>query len=153
MSGRKRAAKELSLAFLCDRCGREAVQALGPGALPVTCPGCGMTLEAPAVGDLSESRLLSRCLRCGLDRLYVKKDFNKKAGLWVFVVAALLSVPTWGLSLLAATIIDLVLYFALGDATLCYGCGALHRGFRKNPDHGDFDIHIQEAVDRRVRTA
>ena len=71
----------------------------------------------------------------------------------VFIVAALLSVPTWGLSLLAATIIDLILYFALGDATLCYGCGALHRGFRKNPDHGDFDIHIQESVDRRVRTA
>jgi len=153
VSSGRRAARGLSVAFLCDRCGREAVQALGSDARPATCPGCGLRFEAPAGGALPASRLLSRCLRCGLDRLYVQKDFNKKAGLWVFIVAALLSVPTWGLSLLAATIIDLILYFALGDATLCYGCGALHRGFRKNPDHGDFDIHIQESVDRRVRTA
>ena len=100
-----------------------------------------------------QSRLLTRCLRCGLDRLYTQKDFSKRAGLWVFVVAAALSVPTWGLSLLAATLIDLGLYYALGDATLCYGCGSVHRGFRSNPVHGPFDIHAQEAVDRRPRTA
>ena len=97
--------------------------------------------------------MLSRCLRCGLGRLYVQKDFNKKAGLWVFIVAAALSVPTWGLSLLLATVIDLALYCALGDATLCYGCGAVHRGFRRNPAHVAFDIHVQEAVDRPPRTA
>jgi hypothetical protein len=73
--------------------------------------------------------------------------------LWVFIVAAVLSVPTWGLSLLAATFIDLVLYYRLGDATLCYACGAVHRGFPKNPAHGSFDIHVQESVDRCVRTA
>jgi hypothetical protein len=96
---------------------------------------------------------LSRCAHCGLDRLYVQKDFSKKAGLWVFIVAAALSVPTWGLSLLAATVIDLALYYALGDATLCYGCGAVHRGFPRNPAHGSFDIHVQESVDRQARTA
>jgi hypothetical protein len=142
-----------SVGFLCEGCGGEVLQRLGPGARPAACQGCGRTFPAPASGTLPESRLLSRCLHCGLDRLYVQKDFNKKAGLWVFIVAAALSVPTWGLSLLAATLIDLILYYALGDATLCYGCGAVHRGFRKNPSHGAFDIHTQEAVDRRVRTA
>jgi len=99
------------------------------------------------------ARRVDRCQRCGYERLYVQKDFNRKIGLAVFVVAALLSVPTWGLSLLAATIIDLALYFALGDVTLCYACGAQHRGFVTNPAHGAFDLHVAEETDRRARTA
>ncbi len=141
------------MAYVCERCGREVVQSLDPGARPAACPGCGQVAGEAPRGAPAAPGFLSRCARCGLDRLYVQKDFSKKAGLGVFIVAAVLSVPTWGLSLLAATLIDLVLYYSLGDATLCYGCGAVHRGFPRNPAHGSFDIHVQESVDRRVRTA
>jgi hypothetical protein len=144
-----RAFRHPSVAFLCDTCGAEIVQSFGPGLPSASCGKCGrsfgMASEAPP------EKVLSGCLRCGESRLYVQKDFNKKLGLWVFVVAAVLSVPTWGLSLLAATLIDLALYFALNDATLCYGCGAVHRGFVRNPVHAAFDIHTQETVDRRMR--
>ena len=153
MSREARAARPPSAAFLCDGCGREVVQVIERTGRVSACPGCGREHDLDRDGALLESRLLSRCLRCGLDRLYVQKDFNKKAGLWVFIVAAALSIPTWGLSLVAATLIDLALYYVLGDATLCYGCGTVHRGFRRNPEHGPFDIHVQEAVDRRPRTA
>lgn len=142
-----------SASFLCDDCQREIVQPLDAPGSRAACPGCGRGHDLHGTGEAIETRILARCVRCGLDRLYVQKDFNKKTGLWVFVVAAALSVPTWGLSLLAATLIDLALYFALGDATLCYGCGTVHRGFPRNPEHGPFDIHVQEAVDRRPRTA
>jgi len=141
-----------TVAYVCE-CGREVVQSLDQDARPAVCPGCGQTAQGVARDAAADGGLLSHCARCGVDRLYVQKDFNKKAGLWVFVVAAVLSVPTWGLSLVAATLIDLLLYYSLGDATLCYGCGAVHRGFPRNPAHGVFDIHVQESVDRRVRTA
>jgi len=142
-----------SVSFLCDGCGREIIRALDPPGVEGACPGCERSFVLRADESHVRLRVLTRCLRCGLDRLYVQKDFSKKAGLWIFVVAAVLSVPTWGLSLLAATLIDLALYYALGDATLCYGCGTVHRGFRRSPAHGPFDIHAQEAVDRRPRTA
>jgi len=142
-----------SVSFLCEGCGRENVRTLDAQAAGSACPGCGRSFVLHACENPARPAALSRCLCCGLDRLYVQKDFSKKAGLWVFIVAAALSVPTWGLSLLAATLIDLGLYYALGDATLCYGCGAVHRGFRINPAHGPFDIHTQEAVDHRARTA
>jgi len=142
-----------SVSFLCEGCGREVVQTLAAPATAGACPGCGRSFDLRAHEEPARTAPLTRCLCCGLDRLYVQKDFSKKAGLWVFIVAAALSVPTWGLSLLAASLIDLGLYYALGDATLCYGCGAVHRGFRGNPAHGPFDIHTQEAVDRRARTA
>jgi hypothetical protein len=117
------------------------------------CPRCGRGLTIAPRPEGGVPRRVERCLRCGLDRLYTQKDFNRTLGLAVFVVAAILSVPTWGLSLVAATIIDLVLYFVLGDVTLCYGCGAQHRGFEKNPAHGPFDLHVAEAVDREPRAA
>ena len=153
MKPETRKPRPASASFLCDGCGLEIVQPLDAPVSQAACAGCGRGHELHGTGEAIETRLLGRCVRCGLDRLYVQKDFNKKAGLWVFIVAAALSVPTWGLSLLAATLIDLALYFALGDATLCYGCGTVHRGFRRNPEHGPFDIHVQEAVDRRPRPA
>ena len=118
----------------------------------VACPRCGRR-EPLALDPAGPAPRLDRCQRCGFERLYVQKDFNRTIGLVVFVVAALLSVPTWGLSLVAATLIDLGLYYGLGDVTLCYACGAQHRGFARNPQHTAFDLHVAEAVERRPRTA
>jgi len=118
-------------------------------------PGARVRLRAvvrPArVRDSRPPAALSRCLCCGLDRLYVQKDFSKKAGLWVFIVAAALSVPTWGLEPAGATLIDLGLYYALGDATLCYGWRRGAPGLPHQPRARPFDIHTQETVDHRAR--
>ena len=67
-----------SAAFLCDGCHREIVQTLPAPVSRVACPGCGREHDLAAGGATLETRLLSRCARCGLDRLYVQKDFNKK---------------------------------------------------------------------------
>jgi len=143
--------RKRSIAFVCEGCDTPTYQGLEGPSAPVVCPGCGRAsaLAGPGAGD--SPRRVDRCLRCGLDRLYRQKDFNRKIGLGVFAVAAILSVPTWGLSLLAATSIDLLLYALLGDVTICYGCGAQHRGFERNPAHAPFDLHIAEAVDREPR--
>jgi hypothetical protein len=137
------------VAFVCDRCDRPVHAPVDAEAAGAVCRHCGEAygLRDPAPG----SPLLERCLRCGEGRLYTQKDFNRKLGLGVFVIAALLSVPTWGLSLLAATIIDFMLYHLIGDVSICYGCATQHRGFRRNPQHGPFDLHVAETVDRRPK--
>ena len=56
-------------------------------------------------------------------------------------------------SLLVATIVDRILFYLLGDVTICYGCNTQHRGFAGNPDHGEFDLHVAESVERQPRTA
>lgn len=142
-----------SIAFACDGCERAVRLPLAAPAGSVACSACGRAHALHAAAGTSGDRPLQRCLRCGEERLYVQKDFNRKLGLWVFVIAALLSVPTWGLSLLVATLVDLGLYVVLGDVTLCYACGTQHRGFPANRAHGPFDLHVAEAVDRRPRPA
>jgi hypothetical protein len=140
------------ISFVCDRCDRAIHQVLDASLESIACPGCGRGHDVRVEPAALASRLLRRCLRCGLERLYVQKDFNRKVGLGVFVAAAILSVPTWGLSLLAATLVDMTLYVVLGDVALCYGCRTQHRGFQRNPAHGPFDLHVAESVERR-RTA
>ncbi len=120
-----------------------------PGA--IECHACGAAHPLRVGEEVLRSGRVTDCLRCGGDRLYTQKDFNRKVGLAVFAAAALLSVPTWGLSLLAATIVDLALYAVLGEVTICYVCNTQHRGFRRNPAHGSFDLHVAETVDRRPR--
>ena len=119
----------------------------------IACPSCGRVHPIRSGATASDATPLPRCLRCGLDRLYTQKDFNRKIGLWIFVVAAILSVPTWGVSLLVATIVDRILFYMLGDVTICYACNTQHRGFAGNPDHGEFDLHVAESVERQPRTA
>jgi len=140
-----------SVAFVCDACDRPIYLPVERAADGAICPGCGRGHPLRIDGSTAGSGRLLRCLRCGTDRLYRQKDFNKGIGIAIFSVAALLSVPTWGLSLLAATLIDLLLYYLIGDVTLCYVCGAQHRGFTKNPAHGPFDLHVAEAIDRAPR--
>jgi len=139
------------VAFVCESCDAPVYAQFDGTTRNVACELCGHQHTLRGVSDGPPDGSLERCLRCGTDRLYVQKDFNRTFGLAVFVVAALLSLPTWGLSLLVATVIDLGLYFLLGDVTICYGCNTQHRGFAKNPAHGAFDLHVAEAIDNQPR--
>ncbi|MFQ5878338.1 MAG: hypothetical protein ACE5JH_11765 [Acidobacteriota bacterium] len=139
-----------SIAFVCERCGRPVYRAIDAPTRSAACPACGTEHALKGIGSSSGDAPLGACLRCGLERLYVQKDFNRKMGVAVFGVAAVLSVPTWGLSLLVATLVDLGLYYLLGDVAICYGCNTQHRGFRRNPAHGPFDLHVAEGIDRTV---
>lgn len=145
--------RPMTVAFVCDGCDRAVHLPADAPRGESACPGCGRGHRLLLEPSVLESRRVEGCLLCGLDRLYVQKDFNRKIGLAVFAVAALLSVPTWGLSLLAATLIDLALYHVLGDVTVCYGCGAQHRGFVRNPAHAAYDLHVAESIARRPKTA
>jgi len=142
-----------SLALACDGCDAEVRQPLRPATRELACRACGRVHPLQSCETPPGSAPVGRCLRCGCGRLYLQKDFNRRIGLWVFVIAAALSVPTWGLSLLVATLIDLGLYVMLPEVTLCYSCGAQHRGFPRNPEHGAFDLHIAEVVARGPRAA
>jgi len=140
-----------SVAFVCERCGRPIYHAADHPAGDVMCPGCGGRHPLRIEQGLLQPRQAAHCLRCGRERHYTQKHFKRTIGLGIFAAAALPSVPTWGLSLLAATLIDVVLYHVLGDVTICYACNAQHRGFPRNPAHGPFDLHVAEIVDHQPR--
>jgi hypothetical protein len=95
-----------------------------------------------------EKQLVSGCIACGHEDLYIQKDFNRNAGVAVVTIGALLSIyffyrlePIYAMGALAGTaVVDFLMYKLVGDVTVCYACHALYRGFNKNPEHEPFDL-------------
>jgi hypothetical protein len=51
----------------------------------------------------------------------------------------------WTFAILFATALaDLLLYFVVGEALMCYRCDALYRGVEEMDSHGPFDLETHE---------
>lgn len=97
--------------------------------------------------------VLTACPKCGCTDLFVRKDFPQKLGLTIVVLAAVtfLVLAAWpryfylgALVLVAAAVVDAVIYLLVGKVTVCYRCRAEFRDVRVNPDHEGFDLAVAE---------
>ena len=127
--------------FACGRCGNGMTLGLDDTG-GVVCARCGerALLAAPAPGPGP----LQRCAACGCDALFVQRDFNRKLGVALVGVAALLALKTHGVSLVVAVLADLVLYRVLPRITVCYACDAVHRGVPPASGHAAYDHHLED---------
>jgi hypothetical protein len=106
----------------------------------LACGRCG------AAARLRESGgSLGGCLACGGDELYRHRDFNQKLGLLLLG----LGVAAWAIlgsfwPMVAAALLDLLLYFTLPDVAICYRCKAHHRDFEGIAALPAFDLERHE---------
>lgn len=135
------------IAFHCPGCGAEAVAGRdGAGS----CPRCGRGVPLAVAGCFGPEGEVERCPVCQGRQLYVQRDFNQKAGLAVVVLGAALAPFTpYYSSLFVAAAVDAALYAVLPEITICYRCQAHFRGFRRNPRHQPFDLHLAEQYEVR----
>lgn len=128
-----------SVHFLCTRCEQRLARAAGESARP--CEHCG---AATSVSAPSASTILERCAACDHAELYFQKDFNRTTGIALVVVGAVFVPWTYGMSLLAVTILDYVVWRVVKDVIVCYECQAVHRGYPANPALKPFDLVIHD---------
>lgn len=103
--------------------------------------------------ETTPNQPLEACPQCGCRDLFVRKDFPQKLGLAIVVAAglgflALAANPhTFYLGvwvLLAAVLVDGVLYFFVPKITVCYRCRAEFRRIPINPKHEGFELSVAE---------
>jgi hypothetical protein len=59
--------------------------------------------------------------------------------------------PVFAMASLAATAgVDFLVYFLVGEVTVCYACHAVYRGFGRNPEHEPFDLKKLEKYGGRT---
>ncbi len=135
-------ARAPEIAFPCAACGGEATSALdGQGR----CRSCHAPARLELPPELAETLLIERCPACQGSQLYVQRDFNQRAGLLIVIIGAALAPFTpYYASLFVAAAVDALLYALLPEITVCYRCQAHLRGFRRNPRHQAFDLHVAE---------
>ncbi|HET8772544.1 MAG TPA: hypothetical protein VFP80_02085 [Thermoanaerobaculia bacterium] len=126
-----------SVHYLCTQC--EQRLARQAGEPPRACEHCGAATDVTAPADFVE-----RCAACGHDQLYFQKDFNRTTGVALVVVGAVFVPWTYGISLLAVTILDYIVWRVVKDVIVCYRCQAVHRGYPPNPAIKPFDLVLHD---------
>lgn len=133
--------------------------------IQVTCPQCGSSIEVhPDVSahkiqceicqhvvdvhfnSEQESGVLKECPVCTRQDFYKQKDFNRKIGVALFVVAAILSIWTYGLSLVALYLVDLFLFRKLSLVAICYKCRTNFRRVKNMDEIRDFDHEMNDRI-------
>jgi hypothetical protein len=102
---------------------------------------------------IQREQYLTSCPKCGCRELFVRKDFPQKVGLFIVVLAGvsfliLASSRTrfhlGAIVLLAAAVLDGLLYLVVPKVTVCYKCRCEFRDVKLNPEHGGFELAVGE---------
>jgi hypothetical protein len=126
-----------SVHFLCTKCEQRLARIAGEP--PRACEHCGTESSVVAPAET-----VARCAACDHGELYFQKDFNRTTGVALVAVGAVFVPWTWGLSLLAVTILDYIVWRVVKDVIVCYRCQAVHRGYPPNPAFKPFDLVIHD---------
>lgn len=138
----------MNIRFDCPSCERPARLEL-PAPPSWQCPQCDHAVSLPPAPAIES---LETCAICGNTELYKKKDFPHWLGMSILVgaCAAFLVVNAyryqwlaWAI-LLGSAVFDGLLYLCVGDATVCYRCGAHYRGFAASEGQKPYDLGIAE---------
>ena len=136
--------------FQCPSCQHRRITAPQPADAPVGCDECQWARNEGA-GDFTSGNL-TRCRICGCEDLWRQKDFPPALGLALVATAAILSCAAWAFYqpvialgiLMAAALVDMLLYSFMGDMLVCYRCGARHRQTAMDEQHPRFDLETAE---------
>jgi hypothetical protein len=131
----------------------------------ITCKGCGSSIEllpdhmakkvecdvCKHVQDVNfttehEQGILKECPVCARMDFYKQKDFNRKIGVLLFAIAAILSIWTYGISLVVLYVMDLLLFKKLGMVTVCYKCLTNFRKVKNIDEIRDFDHEMNDRI-------
>lgn len=131
----------------------------------ITCTGCGSSVEVIPDSNASkvqcdvcqhvtpvhftlehEQGCLKECPVCARQDFYKQKDFNRAIGVGLFVIAAILSIWTLGLSLVALWLMDLFLFRKLSLVAICYKCRTNFRKLKNMAQIRDFDHEMNDRI-------
>ena len=140
----------MEVEFQCTGCRKANDFELANEHARIICTSCSAKFESVQELVDPESRL-QKCGICGCRDLYIQKDFNRKVGVAIVAIGAILAPFTKMISLFVCALIDLILYKALPLITICYNCGSIYRDFSPNPDHQPFNLGINDRYRSKER--
>jgi hypothetical protein len=138
-----------NITFACPECDKTSRIPLDETAA-VACPQCSW--KQATSSRVSSEGHIDECSVCGCEELFIRKNFSQNIGVGVVIVAAVTSMIAWGYHmwytaygiLFAAALLDLYLYFKVGNLLQCYRCNAEYRGLPHLDDHQAFSLETHE---------
>lgn len=140
----------MNITYSCGNCDRTVRVGLDADVKRLECPHCRDEIIVPP-NALSGDHI-NRCLICPSDELFVRKDFNQRLGVAIIAVGFLASTVTWYFYwiyatyaiLFASALLDVALYFTVGNLLQCYRCHSEYRGVGNLSEHPHFSLETHE---------
>lgn len=131
----------------------------------ITCPQCSSSIEIYpqenakyAMCDICKNQMsinisknledgyLDACPVCQTYDFYYQKDFNRKLGVGLFILASILSFWTYGISFIVLYIVDFILFKKLQAVCSCYKCSTLFRNIKNIDQIEAFDHEKNDRI-------
>jgi hypothetical protein len=135
----------MEVQITCTQCGSSVDVHPDLNAHKVSCDICQHVLDVKFNQDHTNS-ILKDCPVCSRQDFYKQKDFNRKIGVALFIIAAILSIWTYGLSLVALYLVDLFLFKKLAMVAICYKCKTNFRKLANMSDIRDYDHEMNDRI-------
>jgi DNA-directed RNA polymerase subunit RPC12/RpoP len=140
----------MNVTYACPACHAGVCQEFDQSSTALACPHCSQSI-AIAPGSVEGNRVRC-CLTCPSRELFVRKDFPQRVGVMLVAIGVIGSSIAWYYASLAWTfgilfataLADLALFAVVGEALMCYRCGALYRGVAEMEAHGEFNLETHE---------
>ena len=140
----------MNVTFSCPGCQRDGRVDLSTDDPALSCPHCRAEMPIPPEAITDDG--LQQCLVCSSRDLFVRKDFPQRLGVGIVVVGFVASSIAWSqymtlttfAILFATALVDVVLFLVMGEALVCYRCGAQYRLAQGIESHGGFNLETHE---------
>jgi hypothetical protein len=144
----------MTIQFTCKKCGSGIHVYPEVNAHLIHCDVCDTEQDVEFTQDHVEG-ILKVCPGCERQDFYSQKDFNRKLGVIIFVIAAIISTvmlwvglgPQWYLStFIVLYAMDFFLFRRLNMIAICYKCNCIFRGVKNILEIPGFDHEMNDRI-------
>lgn len=135
----------MEVQITCSSCGSSIDVLPNHLAHKVECDICKHVQDVKFTQE-HEAGILKDCPVCSRMDFYKQVDFNRKIGVALFVIAAILSIWTYGISLVVLWLADIFLLKRLALVAICYKCKTNFRKLANFNEIRDFDHEMNDRI-------
>ncbi len=135
----------MTVTFACKNCGSAIDVYPSASAHKIECGVCKHEMDV-TFNENHVNGILKECSCCGRKDFYSQKDFNRKIGVILFVIAAILSIWTYGISFIVLYLFDLLLFKKLGLIAVCYKCQTIFRNVTNIKEIAGFNHEMNDRI-------
>lgn len=135
----------MEVQITCSSCGSSIDVLPNHLAHKVECDICKHVQDVKFTQE-HEAGVLKECPVCSRMDFYKQVDFNRKIGVALFVIAAILSIWTYGISLVVLWLADIFLLKRLALVAICYKCKTNFRKLANFNEIRDFDHEMNDRI-------
>lgn len=135
----------MTVTMTCPECGSGIHVYPNTEASKAQCDVCQKVVDVHFTKE-QEAGILKDCPCCQRKDFYQQRDFNRKIGVALFVIAAIASIWTYGLSFVVLYVFDFLLFKKLSSVAICYKCDTIFRNVANLKEIPGFDHEMNDRI-------